>query len=97
MTTAIPRDPSSEAELRQALAIVGHEYGEPRPPIPGVDRFGELFLFTQDERDQLYAMRDLIGNTSLGRIHVAHSRWPFSDRQEAESRSPSSRSWTNST
>ena len=60
MTTAIPRDPSSEAELRQALAIVGHEYGEPCPPIPGVDRFGELFLFTQDERDQLYAMRDLI-------------------------------------
>jgi SLOG cluster2/ATPase family associated with various cellular activities (AAA) len=60
MTTPMPRDPSSQAELHQALAIVGYEYGKPCPAIPGVDRFGELFLFTDDERDQLHAMRELI-------------------------------------
>jgi len=60
MTTPMPRDPSSQAELHQVLAIVGYEYGKPCPPISGVDRFGELFLFTDEERDQLHAMRELI-------------------------------------
>jgi hypothetical protein len=56
MTTPMPQDP----ELRQALAIVGSEYGKPCPAIPDVDRFGELFLFTPVERDHLYTMRNLI-------------------------------------
>ncbi|MGE0038458.1 MAG: AAA family ATPase [Xanthobacteraceae bacterium] len=47
-------------ELDQALAIVGCEYGKPCPEISGVERFGELFLFTKNERDQLNAMRGLI-------------------------------------
>jgi len=60
MTTPMPRNPSSQAELCQALAIVGCEYDKPCPPIRGVDKLGELFLFTAEERNQLYAMRDLI-------------------------------------
>jgi hypothetical protein len=62
MTTAIPRDPDSRTELRQALEIVSADYGKPCPAVPDVEKFGELFLFTHDkrERDQLYAMRDLV-------------------------------------
>jgi hypothetical protein len=60
MTTPTPPAPTSPPELEQALEIVGSEYGKPHPTIPGIDQFGELFLFTDDERDQLHAMRDLI-------------------------------------
>jgi hypothetical protein len=60
MVTPMPRDTNSQTELRQALAIVGCDYWKPCPEIPDVHRFGELFLFTPDERKQLYGMRDLI-------------------------------------
>jgi hypothetical protein len=61
MTSPKPRDLSSRAELDKALEIVCRGYASKQSlKIPGVDRFGELSLFTADERDQLFAMRDLI-------------------------------------
>ena len=56
MSAPIPRDP----DLDRALAIVAADYNGPRPTISGVDPFGELFPFTDDERAHLGAMRDLI-------------------------------------
>lgn len=60
MTTPRPPDSTAEADLRQAIAIVGGEYGKPIPSIPNMDRFGELFFFSDDERNHLHSMRDLI-------------------------------------
>jgi hypothetical protein len=53
-------DPTMPTELSHALAIASADLGKPCPPIPGVNKFGELFLFTDEERDQLHAMHDLI-------------------------------------
>ena len=47
-------------DLRTALEIVSSDYRKPCPPIPGVHQFGKLFLFDDEERQQLDAMRDLI-------------------------------------
>src|SRR5437588_1490369 len=54
----------ADRDLKRALKIVDREYGTPdgerRPHIRGIARFGELFLFTEDEDKQLNAMRELI-------------------------------------
>jgi SLOG-like protein/ATPase family protein associated with various cellular activities (AAA) len=48
-------------ELSRGIEIVSSDYRAKQPPaIEGVDRFGELSLFANDERDQLFAVRDLI-------------------------------------
>jgi hypothetical protein len=64
MASRTRRNSNSSTELSRALKIVDCEYGTPaskrRPSIGGVTRFGELFLFAEDEHDQLTAMRDLI-------------------------------------
>ena len=51
---------SSQAELEMAMGIACSDYDKPPPEIPGVDRFGALCLFEEDERRQLVAMHDLI-------------------------------------
>jgi hypothetical protein len=54
----------SDGQLRKALKILGCEYGTSSvkrwPKIAGVTRFGDLFIFTRDEADQLEAVQDLI-------------------------------------
>lgn len=53
-----------EDNLSEALNLVDREYitacGSDRFEIGGVQRFGELFLFTADERNQLTSMCDLV-------------------------------------
>jgi SLOG cluster2 len=60
------RHRSRSNPLREAINIVCCEYGTPAAQQPlrirGVTRFGELSLFTQHERVQMRAMRDLIHN-----------------------------------
>lgn len=45
--------------LGEAIDIVC-DFATPFSGIPGVVQFGQITLFTEDERQQLYAMRDLI-------------------------------------
>jgi hypothetical protein len=58
------RTSGSDPLLRQALKIIDCKYGtaaaEQSIRIRGVTRFGELFLFTEDERVQMMTVRDLI-------------------------------------
>jgi hypothetical protein len=60
--------PSSAEELRQAMSIVDCDYSGRPAPVHGAAEFGALALFTDDERDQMTAMHDLIGRyVSVGK------------------------------